>query len=249
MSQAVDLSIIVPAFQEAKRIEPTLTTLAQWLDSHDYGVVEVVVVTADSIDGTAGLVRKHAKRFAYFQLVEPGARAGKGRDVREGMLAARGKVRLFMDADLATPLHHIDAAVSAIAAGNDVAIAVRNLTTSHTGVRRLLSGSGNLLVQAVLLPGIRDTQCGFKAFTAKAAEDIFTRITIMGWGFDMEALAIARIHGYKIATTPAPDWSDKPDGTFHGEISGAALRTLGELATITRRKLLGQYGKPAKRHE
>lgn len=241
MSRAVDLSIVVPAYQEAKRIAKSLTELEAWLSAHDYGVVEVVVVTADSPDGTADIVRKHAKRFEHFQLVEPGPRVGKGRDVRAGMRAASGKIRLFMDADLATPLVHIDEAVAAIEAGADIAIAVRNLTSSHTGMRRLLSGAGNALVQTVLLPGIKDTQCGFKAFRAEVVEPLFSRQTILGWGFDMELLAIARAHNLRITTIPAPDWSDQPDGTFEGQVGSAALRTLADLARITALRMRGAY--------
>lgn len=239
--KSIDLSLVIGAYQEAKRIGQSLDELATWLQSHDYGAVEVVVVTADSPDGTADIVRSHAKKFASLHLVEPGPKMGKGRDIRDGMLAATGKVRLFMDADLATPLHHIDEAVAAIASGSDVAIAVRDLSSSHTGVRKFVSWGGNLLSRTLVAPDITDTQCGFKAFTAEAAETIFSRLTIMGWGFDMEVIAIAKAQGYQITTIPAPDWHDAPDGTVTGGVGGAALSSLGDLAKITAKRATRSY--------
>lgn len=241
MKSPYDLSIIIPAYQEAVRIENTLEELAAYLKNHRYTDTEVLVVTADSPDGTAGLARAKADLFEHFRVVDAGPKVGKGRDVRTGMMEAKGAHRLFMDADLATPLHHLETMRKLAADGADVVIAVRRLTSSHTGLRRIISGAGNLLVQVLLLPGIRDTQCGFKMFSAKAADDLFRRQTILGWGFDMEILAIARKLGYKIIQFPVPDWDDKPHGTFEGEVHSAALSTLGELLVISWRRLTGRY--------
>jgi len=96
----------------------------------------------------------------------------------------------------------------------------------------------------VLLPGISDTQCGFKAFSSEAADALFRRQTIMGWGFDMEVLAIARLLKYRIVTIAAPDWQDHPEGTIGDDITAAALVTLGELAVILVRKWTGRYRQP-----
>ncbi len=236
-----ELSIIIPAYQEAARIEHTLETLAAYLKGHKYDDTEVLVVSADSPDGTAELARRKAKLFRQIRVVESGPKVGKGRDVRTGMMEATGTYRLFMDADLATPLHYIEDVRREMAAGRDVIIATRDLTSSHTGLRKLLSSLGNRLVQLLLLPGFRDTQCGFKAFSAEAADELFRRQTILGWGFDMEILAIARMRGYSIVQIAAPDWSDMPNGTFEGEVTSAALETLGELMTIVWRKWTGRY--------
>lgn len=235
-----ELSIVVPAYQEASRIEDTLETLASYLSRHKIKA-EVVVVVADSPDGTAQLARAKADRFEDFRVVESGPKVGKGRDVRTGMLAATGKYRLFMDADLATPLHHIEDVFDGMKAEAEVIIAVRDLTSSHTGLRKLVSSMGNWLVQALLLPGIKDTQCGFKAFSAEATEELFRRQTILGWGFDMEILGIARMLKYQIYQIPAPDWSDKPNGTFEGQVSSAAIETLGELLQIVWKRWTGRY--------
>lgn len=235
------LSIIIPAYQESERIEETLDKLADYIKKYSLKNIEVVVVVADSPDGTASIARAKSKLFEDFKVVDAGPKVGKGRDVRTGIFEATGDYKLFMDADLATPLHHIRAVQEKIDEGADVIIAVRNLSSIHTGLRKIISAAGNFLVQAMLLPGIPDSQCGFKAFSKEAANELFSRQTILGWGFDMEILAIARMRGYKIAQISAPDWSDKPNGTFEGEVKTAALETLGELFTIVWRKWRGVY--------
>ena len=241
----LDLSIIIPAYQEAGVITQTLKDLAAWLKGHDYGETEVVVVVADSPDGTADLARAEAHRFTHFLLIEPGERVGKGRDVRAGMLHANGRYRLFMDADLATPLKHLDDVSRLMQQKADLGIAVRDLAKIHPGIkRRLVSEFGNILAQAILLPGIRDTQCGFKVFRADVAEATFRRMTILGWGFDLEVLAIARKLGFKIHTFVAPDWTD-PKADHHGlssdSVGRAALQTFGDLMRIRLNLWTGAY--------
>lgn len=236
------LSIIIPAYQEAARIEKSLDQLAIYLRRHNHTDTEVVVVVADSPDGTAALVRAKAQLFTNLRVIDAGPRVGKGRDVRTGMMEATGSYKLFMDADLATPLHYIQNLYALIEQGSEVIIAVRNLHNSHTGIRKLISSLGNWLVRTVLLPGIYDTQCGFKAFSATAAEKLFRRQTIVGWGFDMEILAIAGLQGYKITQITVPDWSDKPNGSFDNDaITGAAVETFGELAKIVWKRWTGGY--------
>lgn len=235
------LSIVIPAYQEAGRIEDTLESLANYLKKHNKIAVEVVVVVADSPDGTAQLAAAKADRFKNFRLIASGPKVGKGRDVRTGMLAAKGEYRLFMDADLATPLHYIEDVLDGMRQDAEVMIAVRDLNSSHTGLRKLVSSMGNWLVQLLLLPGIHDTQCGFKAFSAEATEELFRRQTILGWGFDMEILGVARMLKYDIHQIPTPDWSDQPNGTFEGQVSSAALETLGELLSIVWKRWTGYY--------
>jgi dolichyl-phosphate beta-glucosyltransferase len=246
----IDLSIVIPAYQEAALITPTLKTLARWLNDHDYGKIEVVVVVADSPDGTADLVRAQADLFEHFQLIEPGPRVGKGRDVRAGMLHANGRYRLFMDADLATPLKHLDDVAKLMESHADVGIAVRDLARIHPGLkRRMVSEFGNLLAQIVLLPGIRDTQCGFKVFRADVAETVFRRLTILGWGFDLEVLAIARKLGFKIQTFGAPDWTDPKahvEGLSNDSVIDAALQTFGDLIRVRLNLWTGVYRSPGK---
>lgn len=244
----VNLSIVIPAYREAPVIQTTLRSLSAWLKDHDYGEVEVIVVAADGGDRTAELAQDCAHLLPNFQVIEPGPRAGKGRDVRLGILTARGRYRLFMDADLATPLHYLDDAHRLMQQNVDLAIAVRNGWAIHTSWRRrFMSTLGNVLVQTSLLPGISDTQCGFKVFRADVAEAVFRRMTILGWGFDLEILAIARRLGYHVATIPAPDWQD-PKGRQAG-LSGdsaarASVQVLRDLLRVRIGLWRGSYRQP-----
>lgn len=245
-----ELSIVIGAYQEAARIQHSLRELAAYLREHNLQATEVVVVVADSPDGTAKLAAAEASLFKNFRVIDAGPKAGKGRDIRLGMMEARGAYRLYMDADLATPLHHIAQVMGHMAAGDEVIIGVRDLSSSHTGFRKLISAGGNFLIQLFVLRGITDTQCGFKAFSAKATQELFSRQTILGWGFDMELLVIARKLGYKVATIEIDDWHDQPHGTIEeAGFTLAAFETLWELVVIVWRRLMGGYTTPNYHHE
>ena len=242
------LSIIIPTYNEAGRIGKTLDDLADYLKKEKIDA-EVIVADASSPDGTSKIVLKHKKYFKELALLDAGPKPPgkfiKGRQVKAGMLKAKGDIVLFMDADLATPLKYIKEAISQIDSGNEVSICVRNLQKSHKGLRRIISGFGNFLVQLLLLPGISDTQCGFKAFTKDSVKVIFPLQTIDGWGFDMEVLAIARKKGYTIGLIQVPDWQDIKEGS---KISGtspikASLQTFGDLLRIRWQIIRGRYKK------
>lgn len=238
-------SIVILAYQEEARIGKTLIALSAHLTKTGRRSVEVIVVAATRPDGssdrTCEIVEGKRALFEDLHILLPGPKAGKGRDAKYGMLAARGRVRVFMDADLATPLHHLDTALDLAGAGHSAVIGVRDLTSSHHGLRKVISSVGNVLVQAVLLPGIPDTQCGFKLFTAPATEQIFRRMTIDGWGFDMEVLAIARRLGVRVAKLAIPDWTDVAGGTFGEAPLSGTLRTLQDLFAIKWRVVSGAY--------
>lgn len=240
-----DLSIIIPAFREAKRIGKTLDTLAKFLATKDYGQVEVLVVVARELagesDDTFEIARSKTKQFESGRVIDAGPRSGKGRDVRVGMREAKGRYKLFMDADLATPLHHLDTVHHYMGEEADVIICVRNLQATHTGLRKFISSFGNLLVRAVLGLDIKDTQCGFKAFRAPVDEDLFGKQTINGWGFDMEILAIAASRGYTIRQIPAHDWQDVAGGTFGNVAVTGALSTFTDMLKIKFNLLRGKY--------
>jgi dolichyl-phosphate beta-glucosyltransferase len=243
-----DLSIVIPAYQEAGVIESSLITLADYLKEHHLGKVEVIVVTADSPDGTTELAEAQAEHFHQFRVIRAGARVGKGRDVRLGMLAATGRYRLFMDADLATPLSHLEDVKLLMARDIPLMIAVRNLWGIHKGLKRkMITKGGNWLAQIILLPGIKDTQCGFKLMRSDVCEAVFRRMTILGWGFDLEILAIARSLGYPIANIEAPDWRDPKavSGGLAGDSpTGAAVQVLRDLLTIRLNLWHGRYRQP-----
>jgi dolichyl-phosphate beta-glucosyltransferase len=231
----VDLSIIIPAYMEAANIGTSLDTLSKFLSRRDYGTVEVLVVVPDSSDGTAEIARSKAALFDSLRVIDAGHRVGKGRDVRIGMFEAKGHYKLFMDADLATPLDHLDDVKRIMDASGDLGIAVRNLWRIHDGLaRKLFSKGGNIFTQAVLVPGIKDTQCGFKVFREDVAMELFGRQTMLSWSFDAELLAIARKLGYKISYVQAPDWKD-PKTTGMGLVGDSPLKSaLGVLLDVVR---------------
>ncbi len=236
----IDLSIIVPSRQEAKRLEPNLKALSAYLNEHDMGTVEVVIPVGRSRDHTLEIAKNSADLFKHYKVISLG-NIGKGYSVHQAMLHTEGRYRMFMDADLATPLHHLEEIKRLMDERIDVAIGVRDLAVSHKGLRKLISGFGNLLVQWVLLPGVKDSQCGFKLFSADAAEATFERQTIWGWGFDMEILAIARQLGYKTKFIQVDDWHDVAGGTFNNVAVKAALQTFLDLARIKYGILTGKY--------
>jgi dolichyl-phosphate beta-glucosyltransferase len=250
---AIDLSIIIPAYMEASGIAGDLEKLAAFLDTRDYGEVEVMLVIPDSPDGTAKIAESKSGLFRHFRVVHAGPRVGKGRDVRLGMYEAAGRYRMFMDADLATPLKHLDELHAAIQRGDKIIVAVRNLWSIHKGLlRKAMSKFGNLFIQVLLLPGIKDTQCGFKAFEASVAEDIFSRQTMLGWSFDAEVLKIGRLRHYKITTIESPDWKD-PKAAGMGLVGDsalhAAIQTLLDTVKIRLNVWSGVYRKPSYSHK
>lgn len=235
MKQPIDTTFVIPAYNEQEVIAQTLDSLATYVRQHKakLGVCEVVVVAAGN-DKTAELAKGFAKKFDAMQIITPPSRVGKGRDVRLGLQAAQGAVRLFMDADLSTPLHHVLPMIEKLRGESDVVIGVRNLTAIHEGrARSLLSRASNLVIQTVLLPGYRDTQCGFKGFTAQAVERLFQQQRVQGWGFDLEVLRYAKEAHLRVAQLPIPDWYETRGDDLRGErLGSAALTTLKDLGRL-----------------
>lgn len=241
-----ELSIVIPTYNESGRIKSTLIQLSEYLEKTKIDA-EVLVVDAQSPDGTAKIAKDYGSRFKNFKIIDVGPKPKgkfiKGKQVKKGMLESRGQYILFMDADLATPLKYIKTALQELKAGKQVTICVRDLQSSHKGLRKFISSAGNMLVQMMLLPGIKDTQCGFKAFSNDATSVIFPLQTIDSWGFDMEILAIARKRGYSIGLIEVPDWQDIKEGSKIGGGSPikASLQTFGDLLRIRWGFLRGRY--------
>ena len=240
------LSIIVPAYNEAERIPKTLVAMDKALESAEYSY-EILVVNDGSKDGTADAVRNMVPLIKNLKLIDAKVNLGKGGAVRQGMLLASGNVRLFTDADNSTSIDHFNAMMPLFKQGADVVIgsrAIRGATLDPPEpLFRRIAGKGlNLAVQALLIPGIWDTQCGFKAFTAEAAENIFKYVTINGWGFDVEVLSLARKMGYSIKEIPV-HWVN--DARSHVHMS-AGLQFLRDIVKIRIRLWRGSYetGRP-----
>lgn len=240
-----DLSIVIPAYREEKRIGQTLDALAEYLNKErklKRLSVEVIVSSADSTDKTHEIIMRKKSKFAHFVFLQPGPKFGKGRDVQYGMLRARGNYVIFMDADLATPLYYLPRFFVAAEAGNDLVVGTRNLAKHHPGLlRRAISNGGNILFRFASGIWIEDSQCGFKMFNARANKICFSKLTIMKWGFDMEVLAIAKANGLKIKTVRIDDWQDIPHSTMTDDMLRTVLRSLRDLGEIIVNRIRGIY--------
>jgi dolichyl-phosphate beta-glucosyltransferase len=239
------LSIVIPAYREEKRIGETLDELAVTLEKEHVFQgkrIEILVVAADSPDKTHDLVLAYRSKINNLSLLRPGPRVGKGRDVRYGMLHANGKAIIYMDADMATPMHHLAEFYKMNLDGAQVVVATRDLKKHHPAIpRRLLSRTGNALFRMVGGPPIEDSQCGFKLFSYAASRVCFGKLSIQGWGFDMEALTIARVNKFEIVCRRVDDWSSRPDGSFDDCYLRNALTALRDLGHILLRRLSGSY--------
>jgi len=241
----VDLSIVIPAYREERRIGKTLDQLSVFLKEDAFfrhKNVEVIVVSADAPDKTHDIVRDKSKLFSSFSFVTPGPRVGKGRDVKAGVLKANGKAVLYMDADLATPLIHIEPFYKLYEQGADVIIATRGIKRhGETALRMTISKAGNILYRLASGVWVEDSQCGFKMFSARAAKICFQKLKITGWGFDMELLTTAKMNHIAITPVRIHDWRPVPYGTFGESIMANSLHTFSDLLMIFGRRLNGYY--------
>lgn len=206
MSSWSHLSVVVPAYNEEERLPRTLDRLKEYYDAQPYDY-DVAVVSDGSKDRTADIAHEFARANGRFRLISYPDNQGKGYAVRKGMLEATGDLILFCDADLATPQEETEKLLERMNQGADVAIGSRPLQASNLEVRQpwyreMLGRSFNMAVQTIGIRGIDDTQCGFKMFTAAANKDIFERCKLNGFGFDFEALMVARDLGYRIDEVP-----------------------------------------------
>ncbi len=197
------LTIVVPAYNEEARIGASLTTMIAYFEAQDF-LYEILVVDDGSSDNTRAIVEEAASRRPQVRLLSYEGNRGKGYAVRYGMMRGTGNFILFSDADLSTPIEEFEKLYSALQKGHDVAIASRDLPESrlirHQKWYRELGGKFfNRCVQLLAVPGIHDTQCGFKLFTRTAAQNIFGRCQIDNFSFDVEVLYLGRQLGYSIA--------------------------------------------------
>ncbi|MFN2462333.1 MAG: dolichyl-phosphate beta-glucosyltransferase [Candidatus Dormibacteria bacterium] len=208
------LSVVVPAYNEARRLPPSLRVIDAYLRAEGHRG-ELIVVDDGSSDGTSDLVEGLAAEGLNVRLLRHQSNRGKGAAVRTGVMAAAGDVVLFTDADLSTPIEDVDLLLSAIESGAHVAIGSRAVDRSLTSVHQpwLRDRAGrvfNLFVQVILLPGLKDTQCGFKAFRGGIAQELFAATETDGFEFDTEVLYRARRRGL-VTREIAVHWRDSPD--------------------------------------
>jgi dolichyl-phosphate beta-glucosyltransferase len=232
----VHLSLVVPAYNEAGRIGGTVARVCEYLDRQRYDW-EVIVVIDGGPKAAADEARAAAGARANVRVIENDGNRGKGYSVRRGFSEARGDRLVFIDADLSLPIEGLDGMMARFDAGADVVIASRTAPGSRVegappAGRGLMSKIFNLAVQAIAVPGIADTQCGFKGFTARAAKAIFGVAESDRFGFDVEALYLARRNGFRIDELPVTV-------RYHGGSSvnrvSDGVRMLADILAIRRR--------------
>ncbi|WP_329119522.1 dolichyl-phosphate beta-glucosyltransferase [Streptomyces sp. NBC_01465] len=228
-----ELSVVVPAYNEEGRLEPTLDAISSYLQ----GSWELIVVDDGSTDGTARIAREAAVRDPRIRLVSSDGNRGKGHALRIGVQASRGERVLITDADLATPIGELDGLVKELeAGGNAAAIGSRahpesNVEVHQVRLREWLGRLGNGLIRAVAVPGIRDTQCGFKLFEGEKAREAFADARLDGWAIDVEILQYFRRQGWPVAEVPVR-WSHQ-EGSKVGPL--AYVGVLAELVKLKAR--------------
>ncbi|MFA5386661.1 MAG: dolichyl-phosphate beta-glucosyltransferase [Candidatus Paceibacterota bacterium] len=213
------LSIIIPAYNEAKRLPQTLVDIDHRLQGVDFSY-EIIVVDDGSKDATVQVAKKFSGMIKNLRVIENQENKGKGGVVKQGMLEAKGNIRLFDDADNSTSIDHFFKMIDYFKEGYGVVIGSRDIKGAKFDppqpfYKRLFGEVGNLIIQTLLLPGIRDTQCGFKAFTEEAAEKIFPLTKITRWSLDVEVLSLAKQLGYRIKEIPVL-WKNDADSRVKG---------------------------------
>ena len=234
------LSVIIPAHNEENRLPRSLEQVFAFLKQQSYGS-EVLVVENGSSDHTYELAREFVSGHKNLRVIHEAGR-GKGLAVRRGMLEARGEYRFMCDADLSMPIEEVNKFLPPARSNFDIAIGSREAEDSvrydepfyrHFGGRLI-----NFAIRLLILPGLQDTQCGFKCFRAGAAEHLFSRQTLNGWSFDIELLFIACRFGYRIIEVPI-DWYYRPESKV--STVPDALRLIGDIFLIHANARRGIY--------
>ena len=240
------LSIIIPAYNEEKRIFNTLKRAREYLSEQPY-TYEVIVVVDGAKDKTAEAAQNFAKDWSNLRVINNKENHGKGYVTRQGLLEATVEFRVFSDSDNSTDIKHLEKMMPKFKEGFEVVIGSRDYrdvigarqAIPQSRFKRLLGDLGNLFIQVLAVPGIWDTQNGFKGFSAEAAQKIFSKTIINRWSFDVEALALARRFGYKIAIIPVY-WENDADS--HVKLSGY-INALWEVVKIRWYLWTGKYNK------
>lgn len=241
------LSIVIPAFNEESRLPNTIERLLEFLQAQPYQA-ELLIIDNASRDRTHEVALKYASQSQNggvpIRVCQETVR-GKGAAVRTGMLIAAGDYRFMCDADLSMPVSEINRFLPPALKDADIAIASREAPGAarygEPAYRHLVGRVYNTLIRLLALPSLQDTQCGFKCFTASAAEDLFPSLTVTGWSFDVEVLYIARRWGYRIVELPIP-WYYNPESRI--SVVRDSLQMALDILKIRVNGLRGRYDRP-----
>ncbi len=242
MSAAPALSVVLPVFDEALVLEASLSEIEAYLVGLGTSF-EIVCVDDGSRDASLEILRRVASEREHLVVAALPVNRGKGAAVRQGMLLARGKRIVFMDADLSTPLDELPAILGALDSGYDVVIGNRRAPGSKIDrhqpwIREVLGKGFTTVTRLLLAPGVHDFTCGFKAFQHEAAQEIFRRSLLDGWAFDAELVVIAQELGFKLAQVPVR-WKHE-DGT-KVRVGSAVVASLLELLRVRWNRMRGRY--------
>lgn len=239
-TQPLSLSLIIPAYNEENRLPATLETASAYLSGTSWDW-EIRVVDDGSTDGTSRIVQDFSQRTPRVVLQREPHR-GKGGALKAALLSTNKEYRFICDADLSVPIHEVARFLPPLLTGVDVAIGSREgagaRRVGEPLVRHLAGRVFNLAVRLLVVPDIQDTQCGFKMFTAAAAEEIFPYVTVDGWAFDTEALHIARARGLRICEVPI-EWHYGRESRVRMFYDGVEM--FAEQFRIRRRARRGAY--------
>jgi len=213
MNEKITLSIVIPAYNEEKRIGKSLEKVIGYLSSKDIKT-EVLVINDGSKDNTSYIANSYKEKYPLLNIIENDQNRGKGYSVKRGVLSATGDFIIFTDADLSTPVEETEKILSALQNGYDVAIGSRHLKGSNIEIkqpfhRHIMGRVFNFFVRIFTVPYISDSQCGFKGFKREKAVEIFNLMDTYGWSFDVEILYLAHRLELKIEEVPIT-WRDSP---------------------------------------
>lgn len=241
-----EISVIIPAYKEGERIGRTLLEIKEYF-ARTGNSYEIVVVVDGSPDNTAEVARNYAEQIPQLRVIDNPKNHGKGYVVRQGLLAAMGKIRCFMDADNSTSITHLDTFLPEIKAGNQIIIGSRDIPGAfiqvhQSRVRELMGTAGNWLIRIVLgLWSYPDTQCGFKVLTADAAEAVASRMVVDRFGFDFELIVLAHKLGLRVKQLPVR-WLNEEGSTVGGLFGpNGFIQVIVDLFKTKWRLLIGKY--------
>jgi dolichyl-phosphate beta-glucosyltransferase len=234
------LSVIIPAFNEERRLSTTIEKVLAYLQAQSYSS-EVLIVENGSQDSTFQIAQGYAEQHANLRVIREQQR-GKGLAVKRGMLEACGEYRFMCDADFSMPVTEINRFLPPAQTGFDILIASREapgaVRYNEPAYRHFVGRVFNAMIRLIALPELQDTQCGFKCFRNSVAEDVFRLQTLRGWSFDVEVLFIAKQRGYRIAELPIP-WYFNPDS--HVDVVRDSIQMALDLFRIRLNGLRGEY--------